>query len=206
MSSKVKLWLNLVAIVIVFAIIVISVGALLTKDSRFLEVPGTKSDVADLSMNIKGSVNGTDFFIISFVDGKADDTIKTINTEEMTFTEERPVIDFDMSFENRSDAVLYIQITGIYLDTAKFPTNPRFFTTTYINNVQRLIKEEIDGTGTILLELQPLQNDDLTPNIEDGSLVNFLIKYELNTYNRNINNQKQDLLITISKQRFDIEE
>lgn len=205
MSSKVKLWINMLAIVLVFAIIVVSVGALLSKESLFLEIPGTKQESANLNMEINGKVNGNDFFTISFVEGKKTQSIDTIDPEEMRFTTQRPVINFDMAFENNSTSILWIKISGIYLDSTKFPSNPRFTTTTFINETPRLMTYEADGTGTIILELNPASNEDLTPNIDDASLINFSIKYELNTYNRNINDEKQDLLITLSTERFDLE-
>lgn len=204
MSSKVKLFLNMVVIIVVFSIIVVSVGALLTKESHFLDVPGTRVENENLSMEIIGKVNGEDFFTISFVDGKKTQNKETIPAEDMTFSAERTVITLDMVFENHSENVLYIQITGIYLDKIKFPNNPRFITSTFVNDVQRAMVEESDKTGTITLQLEPMQ-EDIEPNVDDGSLINFTIRYELNTYNRNINNEKQDLVITISKERFDLD-
>lgn len=204
MSSKVKLWLNLVAIVVVFSLITITVGALLTKEVYFLSPPGTRPEAHNLSLDIKGKVNGADFFTISFENGQKSQDVSTINPEDMNFTADRTEISFDMTFENLSDSVLYIEISGIYLDTLKYPNNPRFSTSLYINNVQRLITQQENGTGLYTLELALPQNEDSTPNIDDGSLMQVSLKYNLLTFNRNINNEKQDLLITISRERLDV--
>lgn len=202
MSSKVKLWLNIIAIVLVFVIITILIGSLFRNYEMFLKVPGTRPLAQDLSMEIDGKVNGTDFFNISFKNGIKTQNKENLEKEDMLFTADRTEITFEMEFKNLSKSELYLEISGIYRDIAKF-SEPRFETIAYINDKAVALIVDEEDKGVVYFSIQSPTSEDLTPSLDDDSLVKFKIVYTQKAFNRNINNEKQDLLITISDNQFD---
>jgi hypothetical protein len=195
MSSKVRLWLNLITIVAVFIIIVISIGAVFKKSSTFLNPPGIDNKVKDLNMDIIGKIDGENFFEVKFINGQANKEIDNLKIDEVdtTFTEEKTTLSYTLSFENKSTGTIYIKITGIYFDEFQ-----RFTTAALVSNIEGnpIYRENNAGNGTILFEIPKTEGESI-------GAVDVTLTYTLEMLNRKIDNVKQDLNILISNEAIE---
>lgn len=199
MSSKVRLWLNLFAIFVAFALIVIAIGAMIAPSSRFLSMPGIDNKVKDLNMEIEATINGNQFFKVSFLNGHKEQDIDEIDKELTTFTMDNRVLTLSFVFDNKSTGMLYVKIEGIYIDKAD-----RFRAQANLSNnpsPTSLLRQEGD-TYSIYFSIKPPE-ENTQPNLNDGSSVQLDLIYTLNTYDKSIRNAEQNLEIIISNTNLD---
>lgn len=195
MSSKVRLWVNMAAIIVAFAIIAIAVSVIFKKSSTFLNPPGVNNMVKELNMDIIGKINDRSFFEIKFRDGQADKRIDNLEVDALdtTFTEEKQVLSYTLSFENKSNGTIYIKITGIYFDEFN-----RFHTYAEVSTIvgNPIYREGGTGDGSIIFEITK-------PEDQDSNIVDVTLTYTLQSLNRKIDNARQNLNIIISNEAFE---
>ncbi len=194
MSSKVRLAINFTVIFLAFAVIVVSVGAILKKTTTFLNPTGILNKATNLNMNIVGKINDTVFFEVKFVNNQPDQDINNIkiNEAETTFTMDNQVLSYTLTFDNKAEGTIYIFISGIYIDEFD-----RFETRGEVSNVNTnpVIIDGDTGLGYIMLEVPGVESEE--------SVVDVTLTYTLVKFNREINNVQQNLNIEISNQPID---
>ncbi|MGI5842128.1 MAG: hypothetical protein ACOX6H_02400 [Christensenellales bacterium] len=194
MTSKMRLWINITAIILSFVLIMFGFGAVLTKTVPMFTEPTIRNTVKDLSMDLNVEINNQKKYTFRAENGEIVDAVYNINEEETTFSATRSQIVISLKFENISTKALAIEISGIHFDEQE-----RF--TTVAQDHQGIARqiEKVGNKGTLSFVLEGKLSTNAS--FEEGSkqevnLVYTHVKQNLNIYG--LASDRQTLVVTIS--------